>query len=227
MARTINAPIHAVRRDAFVDAAQRLIQAKGYEQMSIQDVLDELNASRGAFYHYFDSKQSLLQSVISRMVDGALGSFQPMLDDPTRSAPEKVAAVFSGIASWKNERRDLVLGLLQVWLSDDNAIVREQFRREAIRRLAPALTPVMAQGVREGTLSVTSPEATARVFVSLMLGANEAATQLFLAHQSGEIGFEQVEPMLAAYAEGMERILGVRPGSIPVVDPDTIRLWFG
>ena len=60
MARTVNATVYAVRRDAFIDAAQRLIQAKGYEQMSIQDVLDELDASTGAFYHYFDSKAALL-----------------------------------------------------------------------------------------------------------------------------------------------------------------------
>ena len=54
---------HAVRRDEFVDAAQRLIQSPGYEQMSVQDVLDELGASKGAFYHYFDSKEALLEAV--------------------------------------------------------------------------------------------------------------------------------------------------------------------
>ena len=51
MARTLNLEAHAVRRDCFVDAAQRLIQVRGYEQLSIQDVLDEAHASKGAFYH--------------------------------------------------------------------------------------------------------------------------------------------------------------------------------
>ena len=69
MARTLNPEVHAVRRDAFVDAAQRLIQARGYEQMSIQDVLDEVDASRGAFYHYFDSKAALLDAVVDRMIE--------------------------------------------------------------------------------------------------------------------------------------------------------------
>jgi AcrR family transcriptional regulator len=66
MARTLDPAAHALRRDAFVDAAQRLIQAKGYEQMSLQDVVDELDASRGAFYHYFDSKVALLEAVVRR-----------------------------------------------------------------------------------------------------------------------------------------------------------------
>ncbi len=82
MARTLNTEAHAIRREAFVDAAQRLIQAKGYDQMSIQDVLDELGASRGAFYHYFDSKTALLEAVVDRIVDAALASVAPLIDDP-------------------------------------------------------------------------------------------------------------------------------------------------
>ncbi|MDB5063897.1 MAG: TetR/AcrR family transcriptional regulator, partial [Chloroflexi bacterium] len=58
MPRTVNVAAHRVRREAFLDVAQRLIQTKGYEQMSIQDVLDALDTSRGALYHYFGSKQA-------------------------------------------------------------------------------------------------------------------------------------------------------------------------
>ena len=60
MPRTVNVEARAVRREAFVDVALRLIQLKGYEQMSVQDVLDELDASRGAFYYYFDSKDAIV-----------------------------------------------------------------------------------------------------------------------------------------------------------------------
>ena len=63
MPRTLNPLAHAIRRDAFLDVAERLIRIKGYEQMTVQDVLDELDASKGAFYHYFDSKEALLQAV--------------------------------------------------------------------------------------------------------------------------------------------------------------------
>jgi AcrR family transcriptional regulator len=52
MARTVNPVAYAARRDAFVDAAVRLIQEKGYEQLSIQGVIEAADASRGAFFHY-------------------------------------------------------------------------------------------------------------------------------------------------------------------------------
>ena len=132
MARTRNATVHAVRRDAFVDAAQRLIQAKGYEGMSIQDVLDELGASRGAFYHYFGSKADLLEAVVERLTDAATGALLPIVDDPDLSATKKLDSFFTGLARWKGERTDLLRGLIDTWLTDDNAIVREKFRQRIV-----------------------------------------------------------------------------------------------
>src|SRR5262249_60651126 len=118
MARTVNPAAHALRRDAFVDAAQRLIQIQGYEQMSIQDVLDALDASRGAFYHYFDSKVALLEAVVERMVDQSTAALRPLVDDPDRAALEKLAGLFAGVARWKAARGELMIAVLEVWFSD-------------------------------------------------------------------------------------------------------------
>ena len=227
MARTLNPEVHAVRRDTFLDAAQGLIQAKGYEQMSIQDVLDAVGTSKGAFYHYFDSKAALLEGVIDRMVVVATSTLQPLLDDPDRTALEKFNGMFQGLASWKTQRRDLLIAVLQTWLSDDNAIVREKFRREVVATITPILTAIVRQGVREGTFTVTSPEHAARVTVSLLLGANEHASALYLANHNGEVPFEVVEGALNAYPEAMERILGAPEGSLRWWPDDRIlREWF-
>lgn len=226
MARTLNPTAHAVRREAFVDAAQRLIQTKGYEQMSVQDVLDQVDASRGAFYHYFDSKAALLEAVISQLMDGALGSVGPLLANESASAPAKIQGLFGGIATWKNARQEFLLALLETWLSDDNAIVREKFRRAVIRRMTPLVADVVAQGVAEGAFVTRSPLHTARVFLALVLGANEDASRLFVARKANTVSFEEIKSSLDAYAEGFERILGARPGSIGFVDEATLHLWF-
>src|SRR5256885_10812037 len=119
MARTVNAEVHMVRREAFVDAAERLMQTRGYEQMSVQDILDDLGASRGAFYHYFDSKQALLEAVLDRMVDAGLGSGAPVVDDPTLVAAAKLRKIFSGIGQLKTDRKGLVFAALDVWFTFD------------------------------------------------------------------------------------------------------------
>jgi AcrR family transcriptional regulator len=227
LARTVNAAVRAVRREAFVDVAQGLIQAKGYEQMSVQDVLDQLEASRGAFYHYFDSKAALLEAVVERMVDTAMAALAPMVADPELPATVKLERLFSGIAGFKAERQDLVLALIEVWLSDDNAIVREKVRQDTVVRLTPVLAAIVRQGKAEGLFSATSPDPTARVLVSLLQGASEVATELFVARRANRIAFEAVEPTLAAYNEAFERILGSPAGSLTIVDGEVLRFWYG
>ena len=227
MARTLNPVAYAVRRDVFLDAAQALIQTKGYELLSIQDVLDEVGASKGAFYHYFDSKAALLEGVVSRMIEGALASVAPAMADPNRSAVDKLAAFSSGLATFKAERKEFLLALIRVWLSDENAIVREKFRRGASSSITPLIASIIRQGVAEGSFHVGAVEPAARVFVALLLGLNEAATDLFLARQAGAVTLADVERQFDAYGEAFERILGAQPGSVVLGDRGTIREWYG
>ncbi|HXM57252.1 MAG TPA: TetR/AcrR family transcriptional regulator [Candidatus Dormibacteraeota bacterium] len=226
MPRTLDPAAHALRRDAFVDAAQRLINAKGYEQMSVQDVLDELDTSRGAFYHYFDSKAALLEAVIERMVDGATATFEPIVDDPERPALEKLQAVFTGLGSYKAERRELLVEIMRTWFSDENVMVRDKLRLLIATRLGPLLARIVRQGQAEGTFTATSAEHTAIVLASLIQGANETASRLFVACLTGDVTFDEVRLTLAAYAEAFERVLGLGPGSWPAVDEATLHYWF-
>jgi AcrR family transcriptional regulator len=226
MPRTLDPEAHAVRRDAFVDAAQRLIQTKGYELMSLQDVLDELAASRGAFYHYFESKVTLLDAVVERMVDAATATLEQIADDPDRPPLQKLLDVFAGIGRWKADRAELMLAVIHVWLWDENAMVRERFRQRTMARLTPLLARIVRQGTAEGVFSVSSAEHATGVLVSLVLAANETASRLYVAHQADAISFDEVVRTLTAYTEAFERILGLAAGSWTAIDVPALRRWF-
>lgn len=195
--------------------------------MSVQDVLDALDASRGAFYHYFDSKQALLQAVIDRIVDDALAALAPILHAPDLPALRKLEQIFAGIAAWKAEQKDLMLAFIEVWVSDSNAIVREKLRRESVNRLAPLLSPVIEQGMAEGTFSAGASAETARALVFLLQGYQDLAIEQFLARQAGTISFDVVLRSTAALTEAFERILGVPAGSLTLMDEETLHFWFG
>lgn len=227
MARTVNRAAHAVRRDAFLDVAQRLILARGYERMSVQDVLDELDASRGAFYHYFDSKVALLEGVVDRIGAAATEAVLPVLDDPALTAPEKLARLFSGIARWKSQRKELMLQYLRVWYSDDNALLRDKVRESTMTGLAPMLARIIEQGRAEGVFTVDSAEESARIFVYLLMGAQDVAGRLFFACEAGLVSFEEVEHRFAAFGQAYERLLGAPAGSLRLTDMDVVREWFG
>ena len=227
VARTLNPTLHSVRRDAFLDVAQRFVQTKGYEAMSIQDVLVELDASKGAFYHYFDSKQALLEAVVDRFADGAIDSLAPVLEDAEMPALRKLERIFAGIASWKAERKEFVLAIIAVWNSDGNAIVREKLRRLTETRLVPLLSVVIKQGIDEGAFAADSPQETAMVLTYLMQGFQQQATDYFIARQAGTIAFDVVKRSVAANTDAFERILGIPKGSLTLIDEPTLRFWFG
>ena len=90
MARSVNEKEYALKRNQILDVTQRLVYTKGYEQMAIQDILGELQISKGAFYHYFDSKPALLEALVERMGQEALDLIRPIVEDPNLPALEKL-----------------------------------------------------------------------------------------------------------------------------------------
>src|SRR5579859_4712264 len=227
MPRTLNLAEHTVRKEAFVDAATRLMQTKGYERTSIQDILEELGASRGAFYHYFDSKQALLEAVIDRMVEAGLASVEPIVEDPSLAAAAKLVRVFSAIGRWKTDRIDLIQAFLDVWLSDDHAVVREKFRRRLVARFVPTLSKIVRQGIEEGTFHVVSPDDTAVVLMFFIQGMQDEALDMYVARQAGKVGVDEVVARFTSFAGAFERLLGVEAGSISLIDRSVLEAWYG
>jgi AcrR family transcriptional regulator len=226
MARTLDPEVHAVKRDAFVDVAQRLIGTKGYEQLSVQEVIDAVGASKGAFYHYFGSKGDLLEAVVERMADAATVAWQPILAAPGLPAARRLEGVFRSVAAIKAERRDLVLAILDAWMSDDNAIVRDKLRAMVASRMTPLLRELIAQGVADGDFTPSDPDSTASVLVSLIQGTQELASQLYMDCQAGATTVDEVIRLFDAYTEAVERILGLPPHSLALIEPETLRTWF-
>ena len=117
--------------------------------------------------------------------------------------------------------------LLRVWLSDENAIVREKYRPQHHGKArAAVVATIVAQGIAEG-FTARSPRETARVVVSLILGANQTAVDLYVARQADAVTFDEVYRNFAAYTDALERILGTPTGSLRLADEETLRHWYG
>ena len=50
-------------RDEILAAAEELFFTNGYEDTGVQDILDALKLSKGGFYHYFNSKESVMREI--------------------------------------------------------------------------------------------------------------------------------------------------------------------
>ena len=224
MVRIVKEP--TLRRNEILDSAQRLVYTKGFEQMTIQDILDDRHISKGAFYHYFDSKPALLDALLDRMKQEAEQVVMPIFHDPGRNALEKLQDMFDTAGRWKTTRKAYVLALLRGWYSDDNAIVRQKQMVFLTQWMAPLLTEVIQQGVREGLMETPFPDQMGEVALGMIQSLSDTMTRLILACEPGCADMQQVNRLIAAYTYVMERALGIPPGSVKLVDPDVIKEWF-
>jgi len=224
MVRILKEP--AVRRNEILDTAQRLLYRKGYEQMTIQDILDDTHISRGALYHYFDSKQALLEGLIERTGEEGMQLIRPILTDPELNALQKLQTYFDSAMRWKTTQKDRLIPVLKVWYSDDNVLLRQKELAAGKKIMTPLLTDVLRQGIAEGLLATPHPEQMAGVLVSLILGLSDALGALILAGQAGSADLAWVEATAAAYTCAIERVLGAAPSSLKLIDMATMQQWF-
>ncbi|HEX5597784.1 MAG TPA: TetR/AcrR family transcriptional regulator [Micromonosporaceae bacterium] len=225
MARTINEQEYAARRTAILEAAHQLIVTKGYQQMSIQDLLDVLGISKGAFYHYFESKPALLTALIDRLIAGWERELVPIAESDELPALECLRRFFAVLARAKTGDQAFLLSTLRVLYSDDNAVVLQKSRAAGQRRFAPLLTQIITRGVDEGVFDTSHPEHVGQAVVALVQDLVEQAGHLMLEYAGRPDGPGAIEKVFAVYIEVLERALGIPAGSLELIDQQTLRQW--
>jgi TetR/AcrR family transcriptional repressor of nem operon len=233
MARILKEEEHAAKRNEILDAALQLVYSKGYDKMTIQDILDQLKISKGAFYHYFDSKADVLQALIERMV---VEQVEPLLlsavQDPHLTALEKLQRYFDTAVRWKTSEKALMRQLLSVWYSDENALARQKMMSLMVRHVTPLFIEIINQGTKEGTFTVPYPEYASQVIINLVQPLGDTFARMILSDHSDSVeamhdhALQKAETLVAAYNDAMERILGAPKGSIHLMDAGALKEWF-
>jgi AcrR family transcriptional regulator len=226
MARSVNEKEYTLKRKQILDVTQRLIYTKGYDQMAIQDILDELQISKGAFYHYFDSKPNMLEALIERMGQEALQLIRPIVDDPDLPALEKLQRFFDTAIRWKTARRAFLMEILHVWYADHNAIVRQKILVMWSRYTLPLLTTIFQQGIREGVLNIAYPDQVGAILLSIVQGVGDGFAELLLVKEPQGDELQRAERLIAAYNDALERVLGAPPGCLSLMDSESLKEWF-
>jgi AcrR family transcriptional regulator len=226
MARTVNVAEHAARRDEILNAAQRLILSEGYERLTVQDILDDLQISKGAFYHYFDSKPTVIEALTTRLVSDSVRTLAPIVEKPGMGAPEKLRAFFGEVIRWKSERQNLFVAMLPVWYAPDNLAFRLLVDRESAERLAPLLSAIVRQGVDEGQFVTAYPDQGGPIIFAIIQALQGAMAKRLLDFQHGSSsGVEEIVNTHGAHMEAIERYLGVPTNTLNRVDARAVKSW--
>ena len=202
------------RREQILLAAESLFYGKGYEQTTIQDILDALNLSKGGFYHYFDTKLSLLEAICSlraeESVEIAREEAAKCVGDPVG---ELNALIVSG-GMLRPDRLDYVSLLIRVAYRDDGALMRDKLKQRTLELMLPLMDQVIAEGVASGVFFL--PRANLAGELVLRLCAQFTDEVALVLSQPGEEA-ERLGNILAKlelYRHTVERMLSAPFGSI-------------
>ncbi len=226
MARILKKDEHDAKRNEILDMAQHLIYTKGYEQMTIQDMLDGLHISRGALYHYFASKDALLLALVDRMGQSADQSLQAILQDASLTGLQKLRRYLEASAQWKAGQKELISGLMRLWFSDDNVFIRHKMETESRKHMSAFFETIIRQGNAEGSFQVRFPGPVAAILAGVSLSLTDTIIGMLIAPQFDLAAKQQSEDTLEVYAETVERILGAPAGSLHIFLPGIFDEWF-
>jgi AcrR family transcriptional regulator len=216
VARQVKPEEYAARRRDILDAALRLMHDKGYQQMTIQDVLEQMQMSKGALYHYFDSKQALLEGIVEAMSDSASRALQDVVGDPTLAAVDKMRAYFDTATAWKAENITAVRTTMRLWRDENNALLRQKMSQQSMRTTPPLLEAIIRQGCDEGVFDTAHPHEAAIILTGMGLHLADAIIDAMQADGSKglDTSGSHTRGVIAAYVDAFERVIGAPAGSL-------------
>ncbi len=225
MARTSNENEYNQKRNEILLSARKLIYSMGFDLMSIQDILNDLDISKGAFYHYFKSKPDLLEGMIELMMKEALLVIEPVADDPSLNALQKLKEYFLRASIWKTDQIEYLIPIFRVWYQDENVLVREKALVATLRSIIPSLSKIIRQGVDEGVFNTAYPDCLAEVVYMLFYGMGNTLSRALILKPDESFDEGKFYNSILVYSTSLERILGAPDGSLEIINVDTLKRW--
>jgi AcrR family transcriptional regulator len=182
--------------------------------------------SKGSLYHYFESKQALLDALVDRMTKEAVQIFLPVVQDPGLTALQKFRAYFETSARWKSDQKRLIISLMRMWYTHENAFIRQKMTSESLKTTSRLLEPIIRQGIEEKVFTTRFPEQVAVVVTGVALSLTDTFIELLLSPQQDQAIIQEAQITLEAYVDTIERILGAPSGSLNVFDAADFKEWF-
>lgn len=204
------------RRDQIIEAAERLFYEKGYEQTSVQDVLDALSLSKGGFYHYFQSKIELLEAVCRRQ---SVRDAEEMTAAVARQegAVAKLNTLLQYCGLLRRDRMDFALLVLRVGYLGGSLQLRACLREGLMETALPMMREIILEGMAENVFFTRFPDDIGELILQLFANITDELAML-IASGAPENQMGDMLTRLETYRCSVETLLGAPFGTITLCD---------
>jgi AcrR family transcriptional regulator len=182
-------------RNSLVDAGRRLFAARGYEDVSAEEIVRAAGVTRGALYHHFGGKAELLEAVYSRLEAESTERVARIVLGSELESP--LEAMKAGVEAFLDECSEPELR--QVALHDAPAVLGwERWREIGAANGLGLIEASLAAAIEAGEIR----DLPVKPLAHLLLGALDEAAML-VARSEDPVARAQVSEVLMALLESL------------------------
>jgi AcrR family transcriptional regulator len=219
MLRIVKSP--ETRRKELLDSSLKLFLQRGYENTTVNDLIAEVGVSKGAFYHYFASKEDLLEALAQRFAQELLVAAKDLLEDPTLNAYERLSGYLERARRTKIGLAPAVWATFAPIFRPENLLLYHRLHNAVRSIMTPVFTRIIEEGIAER--SFDAPDARGAAEIILMLGAGTYDAMQAIIAAEGDIELARataaLDKRLQVLGVAADRLLGLPDGSIRYAEP--------
>lgn len=153
-------------KNKIINVACELFLTKGYEETRISDIINGLDGlTKGAIYHYFDSKEDIFNAVVSEIGNKNIQLFNEIKNDNKLNGAEKLSKIVK--SSFDNENMATITDMSPNLL--DNPKLLSAFIIEMKEVTIPLfIMPIINEGIGDGSIRTKYPNELSEMIVVLL-----------------------------------------------------------
>ncbi|MGA8252720.1 MAG: TetR/AcrR family transcriptional regulator [Mycobacterium sp.] len=219
MPRVIKHP--DIRRAELLDRATALFVQHGYDNVSLNDLIAAVGVSKGAFYHWFPSKDELITALAERSARDQFAAIEEAIARCGGTALDRLNALLQAGFDVKMRMGapDHLAAMVSL-LRPENAHLYGRIVAVSEDLVRPLLARVISDGVREGVFHTFDADGVADMILGLSARVNANVVQIVDAtDQSGrDHAIDVLTSRLELHGLAVDRILELPDGSLSVLD---------
>ncbi len=149
MARTVKT--HDERKQELMSIAGDLFLERGFAETMVSDIVTRADVAQGTFYYYFESKEAVLEAILSGYIDALYDRIQTRCNAGSADAKTSLRVMLGSFIECTGSDEARVFRLLR---DEQQPVIGERVRKYWNGKLFPLLNAVINQGVSEKTMHV-------------------------------------------------------------------------
>ncbi|MBN2603060.1 MAG: TetR/AcrR family transcriptional regulator [Candidatus Thermoplasmatota archaeon] len=190
------------RRDVIIDTAESLFIGKGFNNTSVDEIVNKLGVAKGTFYYYFKSKEEILDELLNRYLKNIKTIADQIVLSDELNAPDKIVLLFKQISKYSTRKKNI----FEYIHKESNAQLHVKYEKKGFPMLIPSFVTMIEQGVKEGVFNTKYPEEAAFA----ILGLNDT---LIGKKKIVKNRIRKWQEQATIFFDFLERILGAKTGT--------------